>query len=111
MESCIGNPGSGRNRTWSIVCRNGIESKKLHALIKIKEKVGLIVQPSLFCGFNKNYRINMLICEYVKMLICLFHALYRCAIGKTCDDKTLGVVAHLLTIGIVAASDGAVGCI
>ena len=45
------------------------------------------------------------------MLICLFHALYRCAIGKTCDDKTLGVVAHLLTIGIVTADDGAVGCI
>ena len=38
----------------------------------------------------------------------LFHALYRCAIGKTCDDKALGVVAHLLTIGIVAASDGVV---
>ncbi|MDY4555571.1 MAG: hypothetical protein SO468_05225 [Prevotella sp.] len=34
MESCISNPGSGRNRTWGIVCRNGIESKKLHALIK-----------------------------------------------------------------------------
>ena len=23
-----------------------------------------------FCGFNMNYRINMLICEYVNMLIC-----------------------------------------
>ena len=55
-----------------------------------------------------NYRINMLICEYVNMLICLFHALYRCAIGKASDDKSLGVVAHLLTIGIVAASDGVV---
>ncbi|MDD7028984.1 MAG: hypothetical protein PUI49_05495 [Prevotellaceae bacterium] len=34
MESCIGNPGSGRDRFGGIVCRNGIESEKLHALIK-----------------------------------------------------------------------------
>ena len=43
-------------RSWSIVCRNGIESKKLHVLIKIKEKVGLFVQPSLF------FEIKMLMC-------------------------------------------------
>ena len=42
------------------------------------------------------------------MLICLFHALHGSAVGISCDDKTLGVAAHLLTIGVVAAEDGAV---
>ena len=44
------------------------------------------------------------------MLICLFHALHGSAVGISCDDKALGVAAYLLTIGVVAAEDGAVAC-
>ena len=44
------------------------------------------------------------------MLICLFHALHGSAVAIFCDDKTLGVAAHLLTIGVVAAEDGVVAC-
>ena len=42
------------------------------------------------------------------MLICLFHALHGSAVAISCDDKALGVAAYLLTIGVVAASDGVV---
>ena len=48
MESCIGNPGSGRNRFGCIVCRNGIDNEEM---LKMAELSSII--SAIFYCFSK----------------------------------------------------------